>query len=431
MSAAETIAQALASAYTANPELNSARAQTRADDENVPISRSGYRPIISAFATVVGRTTDAAISDPTTLDGTVSLELTQNLFTGFRVRNAIRESEASVLASRELLRNTVQNVLFDSARAYVDVLRDIAILDIRERNVIFLDEQVRAANERFSVGENTRTDVAQARARLASARAGVSSAEANLTISRTTYRRLVGHDPYDLIDNFPYAGLMPNAVTEAEVAAQDRHPVIHAAIHQADAQGFIVKQIEGEMLPTVSLQGIVEHNESFDTSVDPNSATVFGRLRIPLFQGGAVSARIRQAKEIYGLRRIEIDVARDQVRAAVVSAWAQIAAAREAIVAAEEGISAAETALSGVQEEQRVGQRTTLDVLDAQQEFLNAELTLVIARREATVASFGLLSAIGLLTAEDLKLPAAVYDPTEHYHAVRDKWFGLRTPDGR
>jgi outer membrane protein len=297
--------------------------------------------------------------------------------------------------------------------------------------VLFLEEQVRAANERFSLGENTRTDVAQARARLASARAGVSLAEANLTTSRTNYRRLIGHDPDDLIDSFPYGGLIPNGANEAEVVAQDSHPVIRATIHQADAQGFVVKQIQGELLPTVSIQGILEHNESFDTNTDPNTATIIGRLRVPLFQGGIVSARVRQAKEIYGLRRVEIDVARDRVRAAVFSAWGQIAAAKGAIAAAEEGVRAAEIALSGVQEEQRVGQRTTLDVLDAEQDFLDVQLTLVIARRDATVASFALLSAMGLLTAEDLRLPAAVYDPTEHYRAVRDKWFGLRTPDGR
>ncbi len=431
---AETIAQALASAYSWNPEINSARAQTRADDENVPLARSGYRPVISLFSTATGRHTDTPLglsADRTTLDSTVGLSVSQNLFSGFRVRNAVRQSEAGVLASRQLLRNTVQNVLFDAAQAYMDVLRDIAILDIRGRNVLFLDEQVRAANERFDVGENTRTDVAQARARLASSRAAVSLAEANLAISRATYRRVVGHEPRGLADAFPYGGLIPASLGEAVAAGQNGHPVILASINQADAQTFAVKQIEGELLPTVSIEGNVQHNESFDTSTDPNVASIVGRVTIPLYQGGAVAARVRQAKEQYGLRKIEIDVARDQVRAAVVSAWAQVDAARGAMAAAEEGVEAAGIALSGVQEEQRVGQRTTLDVLDAQQEHLSARETLIVARRDRVVASFALLSAMGRLTAEELALPAPVYDPTEHYRAVQHKFHGIRTPDGR
>lgn len=430
--AAESIQKALASAYSSNPQINSARAQTRADDENIPIARAGRLPVVSIFSSLTGRYTNSSlVTDDTTLDGAVGLTVTQNLFTGFRVRNALRQSEAGVLASRELLRNTVQNVLFDAAQAYTDVLRDSAILDIRRRNVLFLEEQVRAANERFNVGENTRTDVAQARARLASARAAVSLAGANLAISRATFRQVVGHEPRGLTGGFPYARLIPNALGQAIAVGQNGHPVILAAINQADAQAFAVKQIEGELLPTVTLEGTVQRAESFDTGIDPNSASFVGRVSIPLYQGGAVSARVRQAKEQYGLRKIEIDVARDQVRAAVVSAWAQADAARGAIAAAGEGVEAAEIALSGVQEERRVGQRTTLDVLDAQQELLNARETLIVARRDRVVAYFALLSAMGRLTAEALSLPAPIYDPREHYEAVRNSLYGTRTPDGR
>jgi outer membrane protein len=424
--------QALASAYSNNPEINSARAQTRADDENVPIARAGLRPIISAFSDTTGQTTDSnLVLDQDAFDNVSGLEVSQNLFTGFRVRNAIRQSEAGVLASRELLRNTVQNILFDAAQAYMDVIRDIAILDLRRRNVLFLDEQVRAANERFNVGENTRTDVAQARARQATARADVSLAEANLARSRAIYRRLVGHDPQSLSNGFPYWRLIPGDLSQAIALGQNAHPVIFASIHQADAQAFIVKQIEGELLPTVSIEGRIQHAESFNNSDDPNSAMITGRVSIPIYQGGAVSARVRQAKEQYGLRKIEIDLARDQVREAVVSAWAQAEASRGAIAAAREGVEAAEIALSGVQEEQRVGQRTTLDVLDAQEELLLARETLIIAERDEVVASFALLSAMGRLNAEGLALPVAVYDPTHHYREVRDKLGGLRTPDGR
>jgi outer membrane protein len=431
--AAESMAQALASAYATNPEINSARAQTRADDENVPIARSGMRPIVSAFTTFSAQTTDEPgfAGQNTTSSGSIGLSVTQNVFRGFRTRNAILQSEAGVLASREILRNTVQNVLFDAAQAYQDVIRDIAILDIRRSNVLFLEEQVRASEERFNVGETTRTDVSQTRARLATARSGVSLAEANLATSRAIYRRIVGHDPQNLADGFPYGRLIPAGLGQAVSIGQNAHPIVLAAIHQADAQAFQVKQIEGEALPTVSLEGTVEHQESFDFGDDPNSATIGGRLSIPLYQGGAVAARARQAKEQYGLRKIEIDLARDQVRAAVATAWAQLDASRGAIAAATEGVSAAELALSGVQEEQRVGQRTTLDVLNQQQDLLDARQILVVARRDQVVAAFSLLSAMGRLSAEQLNLPTAVYDPTEHYRAVRGRWHGFRTPDGR
>jgi outer membrane protein len=217
----------------------------------------------------------------------------------------------------------------------------------------------------------------------------------------------------------------------AIVVGQNSHPIILASIHQADAQAFQVKQIEGELLPSVSVAGSLEHAESFNTGNDPNSASITGRVSVPIYGGGAISARVRQAKEQYGLRKVEIDLARDQVRAAVVSAWATIEASRGAIVAANQGVAAAEIALSGVQEEQRVGQRTTLDVLDQQQELLNARETLIVAHRDLVVASFALLSAMGRLTAEALGLPTPAYDPVEHYQAVSDKWYGVRTPDGR
>jgi outer membrane protein len=430
---AETIIQALASAYSSNPEINSARAQMRSVDENVPIARAGNRPIISGFSTATGQRTDTPglSADNFVGSGTIGIEVTQNVFRGFRTRNAIRQSETGVLANREILRNTVQNVLFDAAQAYMDVVRDAATLEIRRSNVLFLQEQVRAAQERFDVGENTRTDVAQTRASLALARANVSLAEANLATSRATYHRIVGHEPSRLSGGFPFGRLVPGQLPQAITVGQNGHPVILAAIHQADSQAFVVKQIEGELLPTVSVGGTIQHNESFDTSVDPNTASIIGRVSIPLYQGGAVAARVRQAKELYGQQKIEIDLTRDQVRAAVVTAWAQIEAARGVTSAAQEGVDAAEIALTGVQEEQRVGQRTTLDVLNQQQELLDAQVTLIVAQHDQVVAAFALLSAMGRLTAEHLRLPTTPYDPVEHYDAVKDKWYGVRTPDGR
>ena len=429
---AQSISQALAAAYSSNPELNAARAQTRADDENVAIARSGYRPTVGAFSDLTGSRSGSDITPyATTGEGSFGLTVTQNVFTGFRVKNAVKESEAGVLASRDFLLNTEQNVLFDAAQAYLDVLRDMAILDLRQRNVLFLEEQVSAANERFSVGEATRTDVAQARARLAGSQAAVSLAEANLAISRATFRQVVGTEAGDLIEEFPYSRQLPGDLEAAVAVALSDHPIVRAASDQADAQAFVVKQIQGELLPTVSVQGSVEHDESFNTETDPNTFSITGRLSIPLYQGGVVAARVRQAKEVYGRLLLQIDLTRDQVRTAVVTAWAQAKSSRGAITAAEQGVKAAELALSGVEEEQKVGQRTTLDILDAQQELLQVEETLVLTQRDLRVAEFALLSATGQLTAGSLNLSATIYDPTVHYQAVRGKWYGLKTPDAR
>ena len=429
---AETIAQALAAAYRNNPAINAQRAATRATDENVPIARSGLRPIVSAFSSITGQSVSLQnLGTTNTGSASIGLQVQQNLFQGFRVKNTILESESGVLASRELLRNQVQNTLLDAAQAYFGVIQTQALLDISRRNVIFLQEQVRAAQERFNVGENTRTDVAQARASLASSRASVALAISNLAGARATYRQIIGHDPTTLVATFPYSRLIPAELEGAIAVGLNGHPVILAAIHQTDAQSFSVKQAEGALLPTVSVGGSLQHTESLSGSADSNSASITGNVSIPLYQGGAASARVRQAKELYGQQRLQIDLARDQVRAAVVTAWATALSTRDAISAANEGISAAELALSGVQEEQSVGQRTTLDVLNQQQILLNARQTLITAQFNASVAEYSLLSAMGRLTAERLRLATPVYDPVEHYQAVEKKLYGVRTPDGR
>ena len=200
-----------------------------------------------------------------------------------------------------------------------------------------------------------------------------------------------------------------------------------------------MKQVEGELLPTVTVEGSLNRDFGlYDSRPEPNSsgditnsATLVGRLSVPIYAGGAVSARVRQAKELLGRSRIQIDLTRDQVRAAVVSAWGQLQASAGAISAAAAQVEASNIALAGVQEEQSVGQRTTLDVLNAQQDLLEGRINLIVAERDRVVASYSLLSAMGRLTAERLGLPVDVYRPEEHYVAVKDKWFGLRTPDGR
>ena len=439
--AAQSLPEALAAAYWNNPEINAARAQTRAVDENVPLAKSGFRPRVSGFADVTSQWRHGTVlgaggrvggqQGDQQVDAALGFAVEQDIFRGFRTRNEIREAEAAVLASRHTLANTAQNVLFDAAQAYMDVLRDRAVLQLRQRDVEFLAEQLQATQDRFDVGEATRTDVAQTRARLAESQAQVSLGQANLRASLATFRQVVGQEATNLSPGFVFANRLPPSLPAAVELGQAGHPAILAAIYTADADAFEVKQIEGEFLPTVSIQGTVQRDFGLDSDFEANVGTITGRVTIPIYQAGATSARLRQAKELMGESRIAVDIRRAQVRAAVVTAWYQLEAASAAIAAATTAVEAAQVALEGVQEELRVGQRTTLDVLDAQQELLDARVTLVLAQRDRVVSSFAILSAIGHLDAEHLDLPTPRYDPQEHYLQVRDKWFGLRTPDGR
>jgi outer membrane protein len=433
---ADTMTDALASAYRTNPDINVARARTRIADEALPIAKSALRPIVSGSGTIRRTTVDAFSSSAgksgaDTTDGSVGLRVTQNLFRGYRTRNARLEADAGIAASRQSLASIVQNVLFDAAQAYMNVLSDQALLKLQRESVQFLGEQLKADQDRFEVGEGTRTDVAQTRARLSAAQSDVSLAEANLNASRAVYRQVIGMEPAKLAPGYSYKRLHPGSLAKGLESGQAKHPAILAAIYNADAAAFVVKQIEGELLPTISLEGTADHIFGIDNSGYTNSAAITGRLSVPLYQGGGVSARVRQAKETQGMRQIEVDVRRAQIRAAVVSSWGQLEAANAAIIAASAQVEAARIALSGVQEEQRVGQRTTLDVLIAEQELVNARRTQIVAHRASIVASFLLLSPAGLLSAENLNLPVQRFDPSAHYEAVKDKWFGLRTPDGR
>jgi outer membrane protein len=300
-------------------------------------------------------------------------------------------------------------------------------VQLQQQNLQALNEQLRATRDRFNVGELTRTDVAQAQARVAAAESQLSAANANLNASRAVYRRDIGSDPVRLaparpIENFGFSTL-DSAIAESFGA----HPAIMAARHGVDTATLQVKVAEGALLPTVRLETSVQQFFDPSQAVDQTlSATAAVRLTVPIYQGGAEYSRVRQAKEVAGQRRLESDVARDQVRAAVIQSWGLVAASRFQVEAAQAQVQAAQIALNGVREEFRVGQRTTLDVLNAQAE-------LVIAQRDRVVASYSLLSSVGRLSIAQLGLvsPEKVYQPKVHYNQVRDSWFGLRTPDGK
>ena len=429
---AETILGALAKAYQYNSTLNSARAGVRVTDENVPIAKSGQRPTVTGNASL-----DYVSSTGRRLTtGSFGVEIRQNLFDGFQTRNNVRAAESRVRASNESLRNQEQNTLFDAASAYMDVIRDRQIAVLTERNLQFLTEQVRAARSRFEVGEGTRTDVAQADASRSSAVAQHSLARARVQSSSAIYRQIIGDDPRNLKGTAPIAKMLPGNLASAIALGESGHPAILATQQLVDAAAFSVKSAEGQFLPQISASAGLSRNYSntlpgVATDGTSDSARIGATLTVPIYQGGRASAQVRQSKESLGQARIEVDVSRDQVRAAVVSAWTQYIAARESVSANRELISAAQLALNGVTEERNVGQRTTLDVLNAQADVITAQINLASSERDVVVASYAILSATGRLSAERLGLQVAIHRPQEHYDAVKDKWYGLRTPDGR
>ncbi|MGE0499965.1 MAG: TolC family outer membrane protein [Rhizobiaceae bacterium] len=435
--AAETLPGAMAKAYNNNSSLNSARAGVRVTDENVPIAKSGKRPVIGAFGSV----SYTAQTGSRIAAGSFGIEISQSLFDGFQTRNNVRAAEAQVRASNESLRNTEQNILFDAAAAYMDVIRDRQIAGMRERNLQFLVEQVRAARSRFEVGEGTRTDVAQADASRSAAVAQLAAARAQVVASGAIYRQVVGENPGQLRMPGPARGL-PGSLDEAYAIAGREHPAIIATEHLVDAAAFSVKSAEGALLPQLSASASVSRSVRDVSNGLPgvggagaggtsDSANIGATLSIPIYSGGRTAATVRQRKESLGQARIEVDVSRDQVRAALGSAWAQYVAATESVSANREVVAAAQLALNGVSEERNVGQRTTLDVLEAQELVIAAQINLVSSERDVVVASYAIMSAAGRLGAVRLGLAVDEYRPEEHYIAVKDKWGGLRTPDGR
>jgi outer membrane protein len=431
---AETILGALAKAYSNNSSLNSARAGVRVTDEDVAIAKSGYRPTIRGTSSW-SRSTQGGVGITA---GSFGVEISQTLFDGFQTRNNVRASEARVHAAGQSLRNTEQNTLFDAAAAYMDVIRDRQIAALRERNLEFLAEQVRAANSRLEVGEGTRTDVAQAEASRQAAIAQLSAARAQVIASSAQYRQIVGEDPGRLEAGSPLSRLVPRSIEESFAIAGREHPAIIASEHLIDAAGFMVKSSEGALLPQVSAGASVSTNfreQNPPGAGAPNgwsdSASIGATLTVPIYQGGRASATVRRSKESLGQARIDADVNRDRVRQAVAAAWAQYTASQEAVAANRQLVEAARLALNGVIEERNVGQRTTLDVLNAQADVTDAQINLASAERDVVVASYAILSAIGRLSASQLGLQVAIHRPEEHYNAVKDKWFGLRTPDGR
>jgi outer membrane protein len=447
LAVAETIEQALARAYANNPQLNAQRAIVRQADESVPQALSGYRPNVSANASVGREYTDIkqtipptppfltsaasfaakGLSTPRSVGATVS----QTLFNGQQTANRVRAAESQVVMARETLRVMEQSVLLAAATIYMDVSRDSANLEVQQNNVRVLQRTLTDTRNRFAVGQVTDTDVAQSEAQLAAAEATLHAAESTLTTTRANYRRIIGVDAGNLSPASSVERIAPATLPSAIAAGAAENPSVIAALYGVDVAQLQVKIAEGALFPTLAAQYNVQYGV-FPELLTPHQLTdtVMLNLSVPIYQGGAEYSAIRLNKESLSQQRLNVDDVRDQTRANVVQFWGQLQAAKAQIEAAQRQNDAAERALTGVRNEALAGQRTTQDVLIAEQVLVNARQSLIVAQHDKVVASYSLLSAVGRLSAQRLALPVPIYDPVTHYQQVRDSWIGLRTPSG-
>ena len=442
---ADTIEAALVRSYQNNPQLNAQRALVRSTDESVSQALSGYRPKVAVTASGGEQYTDTnttSAGQPTSIlrreyhginaPRSAGLTVTQTLFNGQQTANKTRAAESQVSGAREALRLLEQTVLLSGATIYMDDLRDAAIVEVQRSNVRVLEQTLKQTRDRFGVGQVTRTDVAQSEAQLAAGQTQLLAAEATLTTTEANFRRIIGSEPQALAPGSPVDRFLPGSLRAAVDLSLIENPNVTAAMFGIDVNFLQVKVNEGALLPTVSLQASVQQSyESTLTTFRSFGASAAAQLSVPVFQGGAEYSLIRQSKENLAQQRLVLEQTRDQTRANTVTAWGQLVAGKAQVASAQAQVDASEIALTGVRREATVGQRTTLDVLNAQQALVNARVALVTAQHDRVVASYAVLNAVGRLSPQVLNLPTSVYDPSVHYHQVRDSWVGVRTPDGR
>lgn len=421
---AQTLEEALSAAYNSNPTIAAERARQRATRELTPQAVAGALPQVTGGASYIktdgSQTLNAAIFDPaatgtTTQEfnlATTSFQVSgeQQIFTGFRNFNAIRAARARVKAGAAELALIEQDVLSRAAGAYFDVVRDMEVFGANTNNVEVLTRQKREADLRFEVGEVTKTDVAQAEARLAQARANLTTAQARLAVSRASFVEIIGSAPA-MLDDDPVLPAVPATLEESLSISRDGAPSIIRARMAERAQKRNLQVAKGQFSPTVSLTASYQFADEPSLFALEDEQFAYGaRASVPIFLGGLNISRVREAKALHEQSRRQVEEAERRADAAVTGAFEQLQASRANILSAKAQVAASELALNGVRREAQLGVRTTLDVLDAEQEFLNARVSLANAERDARLATFQLLAAMGALgpdveTGEDLPLP--------------------------
>src|SRR2546430_2388779 len=415
----EALPEALAKAYQSNPQLNAERARQRATDENVPQALAGYRPQIVAslsggLQAVRNLLPDNTIQSATLKPWTIGVTVTQTLFNGFKTANSVRVAELQVQSGREALRNVGQGVLLDAATAYSNVLANQSLVEAQRSNVEFLRETLRITQRRLKNGDVTETDTAQAEARLNRGLADLNAAEVNLAISQATYTQVIGNPPSQLRPAETVDRYAPRTREDAISMAFKEHPAVTAAGFDVDVASTSIHVAESSLMPSVTVQGSASHSVDSDPTLSTfrtDQASIVGQINQPIYDGGTAASQTRQAKEVAAQSRMVLDQVRNQARTAAVSAWVANEGAKVAVTASESEVRAAGIALEGVRKEALGGQRTTVDVLNSQQDLISAKARLIGAQRDRVIASYTLLSAVGRLDVKTLSLNTPDYLP--------------------
>jgi len=444
---AQSLEEALSNAYRSNPEILAQRQALRATDEQLPRALSNWRPTVnvsgnagpardfnSTTTTVFGAN---GTSDRVTTSNqrprqqaSATVQAIQPLYRGGRSTAELSRAEANVQAGRAQLSAIEQRVLLDSATAYINLAREFAVLELNTNNVQVLQRQLEAARDRFQVGEITRTDVSQAEARLAQAQATRTGSEGNVATARAAYLRVVGAEAGRVsVPDLPRA-LLPGSEEEARQLALANNPTLSQARFTFESSKHDVALVEGEKLPTVNLQAdaIKSREPAGSRGFERDTIDLLLTFTVPIYQAGQPDARAREAKQVNGQRRTQVDVSSRQVTDDATRAWQQLATAGAQIQSFQAQIRSNEIALEGVTQEARVGSRTVLDVLNAEQELLNSRVSLVQSQRDQVLAAFQLLSATGRLSAKELALPVEIYDPAAYTETARNRWIGTDIP---
>ncbi len=422
----ESLKDALASAYANNPQIAAALLSVKASAEDIALRKAGKLPSINASADISTSWVIRGGSVTTPSSGSIGLSYRQMLFDNLKTDAEIEQARAYSEVASQGLRDAIQNLLLSAASSYIDVVRETNLVQLRAENVAFYQAQLRSSQDRLNIGTGTRTEISQAKARLAQAIASYKSAINNLRAAQASYQRWIGHKPQSLSLNYNFDGLIPRSLDEAQDYADKLHPAILSAKAQLLASQSASDAAKRAFGPTLTLIGNIGSSTDFVSGTTTPSARVTLSLNIPIYQGGAMSASVRKAN--FNQIKSEIDVlsARDQVRAAVVSSWSNMQNSLAQIEAAKSAVYSSKQVLQGIIEERNVGQRTTLDVLNARADLTTVQESEIIAQSNRFVAAFSLIAATGRLSASDLGLPVQI-QTNIGINNIEDIWLDLRS----
>lgn len=426
---AETVFEALSEAYRSNPDLQAQRAYLRSVDENVAIAKSGYRPNIALTGQYSNSNTNNSLNsdEEGSASHTLAATISQPIFSGFSTVNSVKSADSAARAAQHNLSEYEQSVFLQASEAYLNVVRDKAIVDLQKNNEKLLKKQLEETQERFNVGELTRTDVAQSKSSYSQAVANRISAEGTLQVSKAVYKQVIGKDPQDLIEPENIHTFLPATFDKALSYTLDNNFGILQSKQNLDSKKYAVKANYGSLAPQLAASGSVSKSKNNpkhhgDATGTVDDVVLGVNATIPLYDAGENRAKIRQSKYAKWQAQEEVMSARRAAVSAITSSWESMVTNDAKIKALVDQVSANEIALDGVKKEEALGNRTILDVLDAFQTLLNSQVEVVKARREYYLSAMQVMQAMGKLTAKNLKLNVELYQPKKYYKETRDKW---------